>query len=108
MMTIVCRVLLAGFLSFVVYPLSFAPLDRLIYGDDSVEGTFRTRRLLVFAPVTYLIDYTPADRALLWWSSVWRVEGRHITDRWLRPDGCYGIGGEPGADVAPPSPWDWW
>jgi hypothetical protein len=90
------RIVLFGFLSFIAYPLSYAPLDRVVYGDDSASAWFRPRRLPVFAPVLYLIDHTPIGSTLLWWSSVWGVESRHVCDRYFREDGYYGLGDDIG------------
>lgn len=86
------RVLLLGFLSIVVYPLSFAPVDLILYGPSSQSGLYRLDRMQIYSPVNYLIDHTPLAPPLLWWSNVWCVGDRHRLEQWLRKSGYSGTG----------------
>lgn len=83
------RVLLIGFLAFVVYPLSYAPIHRLLSGPDHLfifsvgEGNSQAVEIALpepqpwaipFLPVRLLITYTPLKEPLLLWSDLWSVE----------------------------------
>lgn len=76
-------VLLAGLLMFVVYPLSYAPIDRFITGGQLFELDSEYR-MPVYRPVTLLIDYTPARVPLLRWSRLFGLEWRHRTESYIR------------------------
>jgi hypothetical protein len=71
----------------VVYVLSYAAVVRIAFGAHRVDplqpmkadtGSFFPPRpigdeLPFYVPVDWLIDYTPAERPLLWWSGLWGV-----------------------------------
>ena len=76
------RLLFAGFLSFLVYPLSFAPVDRLLSGRFIKPGS--VHRLRVYHPVTRLIDHTSLKGPLLQWSGLWGMGERHRNDTAVR------------------------
>src|SRR6218665_1136067 len=82
------RVLLVGFLAFVVYPLSYAPLHRLLSGPDHQfirtvgEGNAKSVEIALpepqpwaipFLPLRLLIPPTPLKEPLLLWSDLWSV-----------------------------------
>lgn len=90
------RTLVAGLASFVVYPLSYAPLQRLVNGPDKAyprdgfsfsgaAGVFQKRYRLpprggweaVYLPSRLLIDRTPLRGPLLLWGGLWGVEAQH-------------------------------
>jgi hypothetical protein len=69
-----------------LYVLSYAPLVRLGFGTPllslnpymmltgpSPPWPSPGRQIPAYAPVDWLIDYTPAQRPLLWWSGLWGV-----------------------------------
>ena len=88
----VLRVLLAGLVAFVVYPLSYAPLHRLLSGSDSQLAKtlwIGSGQAVVFAvpdeaptwavaflPVRLLIAHTPLKKPLLLWGGFWGVAGQ--------------------------------
>lgn len=84
------RVLLAGLVSFVVYPLSYAPVDFFVFGPANRSGLIYMKRLPVFAPVEFLIDRSVLSSSLLLWSDLWRVGSRHRLECWLRQSGYSG------------------
>jgi hypothetical protein len=70
-----------------LYVLSYAPVVRLSFGTDRVDplkpfaadaGSILPPppagdELPAYVPVDWLIDHTPAQRPLLWWSELWGV-----------------------------------
>ena len=86
------RVLLVGLLAFVVYPLSYAPLLRLLSGTDgsyvrivATTGGRKTAEVhlpsapnwaIAYLPVRLLITHTPLKKPLLLWADIWGVDGQ--------------------------------
>lgn len=70
------RVLIGGLASFILYPLSFAPLDRLV---DGTERTEPGRLADVYGPITWLErEGRFGSRQLLRaWADLWGVLPRH-------------------------------
>lgn len=69
-------VLIAGLVSFILYPLSFAPLDRIV---DGTERTEPGRLADVYGPITWLernARFGPRQ-LLRAWAELWGVLPRH-------------------------------
>ena len=70
------RVMVVGIASFILYPLSFVPLDRLV---DGTERTEPGRLADVYGPITWLERHARfGPRQLLRaWADLWDVLPRH-------------------------------
>ena len=75
------RIVFAALAAFVVYPLSYAPVSRILYGPDDPR-VFETmhRAELIYLPLHIVIDHTWADVPLRLWARLWEVDTRFDID----------------------------
>lgn len=91
MILTVRRVLITAVISTIAYPLSYAPLDRLIAGPDN--GSWPKFALLsqpwrrVYEPLSLVIDRPLAQRPFGAWSRLWGVGMRHTMESVVRAEG---------------------
>lgn len=90
MVVTVRRVVIAAVISVITYPLSYAPLDRLIVGPD--HNNWPKPSLLsqpwrrVYAPLSLVSDQPLAHPVFQAWSRLWGVEMRHTLEAVVRAE----------------------
>ena len=85
------RVLIAAVISAIAYPLSYAPLDRLIAGPDNNSwpkfAVLSQPWRRIYEPLSLVSDQPLAQRPFGAWSRLWGVEMRHTMESVVRAEG---------------------